>query len=110
MSEFLSLDIEIGGRGRKRMPASEVCLHMRVYDQYFDFEIVGDEYPMVQLFVTDDETPRFTQMFSMPITLGEAGIYREGERLYFYPHEYRDKQERSDPVAAEVFEPVRAAA
>lgn len=101
MSQFLQHRIKIGQRGRKRLPASEVCLHMRVYDKYMDFEIVGDKYPGVQLFVTDDKTPRFTQPFSGSITLGEAGIFTDREGYYYYPHEYRDLSDTADPVASE---------
>lgn len=101
MSQFLRHRIKIGQRGRKRLPASEVCLHMRVYDKYMDFEIVGDKYPGVQLYVTNETTPRFTQQFSGSITLGEAGIFTDADGYYYYPHEYRDFSPTVDPVASE---------
>ena len=95
------------------MPASEVCMHMRVYDKYFDFEIVGSDYPMVQLYLvpeSGESADRFVQPFSMPITLGEAGIRQQEGRLYYYPHEYRDSHPDCDEVANEVIPPSRVAA
>jgi len=79
---FLSHNIELGQRGRKRMPFSEVCMHMRIAGKYMDFELLNKEYPGVQLY--EDGRP-----FSGSITTGEAGIFHDSERgYYYYPHEY----------------------
>lgn len=93
---YLFHNIAIGQRGRKLMPHSEVCLHMRIAGKYMDFEVrVGS----VQLFVTDDSTPRFTQHFSSTITRGEAGVKRDDDsELYYLPHE---TQIPNDPLASE---------
>lgn len=107
---FCCRPAKIGTRGRKRMPHSEVCLHMRVADRYLDFEVIdgGSGYPMVQLYALPERgEQRFSRLFSMPITLGEAGIYRNGETgpyppeadCYYYPHEYQDDSPHSDPLA-----------
>jgi hypothetical protein len=82
MSEQIKCDR--GHRGRKVMPASEACMHMKVTDKPMDFEVT--EHGGVQLFVTDDETPAFSQHFSSTITIGEAGLYYndQGPEEYFY--------------------------
>lgn len=60
---------------------SECAMHMRISDTLIDFEIVGEKYPMAQLY-------RDGRKFSSPITLGECGVYTDhgGDRgMYFYP-------------------------
>jgi len=59
------------------MPASEVCLHMRVTDRVMDFELLSQR--SVQLY-NDDGTH-----FSSSITTGEAGIYEDSDGFYYYP-------------------------
>lgn len=68
--------LEVGDAIRVRMPYSEVCSHMRVAGKPMTVQVVGDDYPMAQLF-GDDGRP-----FSSPILLGEAGIYSDGQRHY----------------------------
>lgn len=58
------------------LPHSEVCMHMRVADQYRWIRLLPGEYPMVQIYNAD-----FSR-FSAPITTGEAGVYTD--RLYGY--------------------------
>lgn len=99
--------IGIGYRGRKRMNHSEVCIHMGIAGQYLDFAVIDGSggrgtvpNPFVQLFVITPE--RFTQVFSAPITQGEAGLFdtHRGESelpCYYYPHEMDDEL---DPVAS----------
>lgn len=55
-----------GHRGRVRLPHSEVCMHMGVAGEVFEFEIT--ERGSVQLC-------RDGRVFSSPITLGEAGVF-----------------------------------
>jgi len=72
-----------------------------------DFLVVGDKYPMVQLFcLPETGQDRFQRLFSSPITTGEAGLFTSadhaveppnGERFYYYPHEYGDE---ADEVAS----------
>ena len=88
--------IEVGGRGRKLMPYSEGCIHMRIAGKYMDFEILEQA---VQLFVTDDNTPRFSQHFSSPILLGEAGVKEHDPPIFYYlPH---GLHAHDDPLASE---------
>lgn len=75
----LRLHIEMGETGRAEMPYSEVCMHMLIAGKVFDFKIVGDRYPMIQLLNPDGS------QFSGPITTGEAGVYSQDDRLFYYP-------------------------
>ena len=92
--------IDEGEVGRKRMPFSEVCMHMKVADQYLDFEVVRSRHTlMVQLYLLPENgEDRFLWPFSMPITTGEAGLYdaeahgmETDKPHYYYPHELRDE-------------------
>lgn len=84
--------INVGQRGVKLMPASEVCLHMKITDKPMIFELVSNR--AVQLYNMDG-TP-----FSFPILTGEAGIFtnyhKEDEthgevwEFYYYPNELRE--------------------
>ncbi len=68
-----------GHRGSKRMPWSEVCIHMGVADQWMNFTVLADG--TVQLF--QDGRP-----FSAPILSSEAGLYDNDDnehRFYYYP-------------------------
>jgi hypothetical protein len=59
---------------RVLLPASEVCLYLRVTGRRMAYELVPDPRggePAVQL-LNDDGRP-----FSIPITLGEAGLTRD---------------------------------
>ena len=72
-------DIAVGESGRGLMPWSEVCMHMQIADKVFDFVIVGEKYPMAQLMQNGRE-------YSIPILLGEAGIYRRADNsMYYHP-------------------------
>jgi hypothetical protein len=62
--------IRPGDDGKAKMPASEVCMYMRICGREMLFHFLPDSY-MVQLF---DESGR---EFSFPIHFGEAGIYRD---------------------------------
>lgn len=73
-----AIRLQPGGEGVKRMPASEVCLHMRAFGRTMAFRLTDTDYPMVQLY---EEGGR---PFSFPILPGEAGIYRDGEGFYYY--------------------------
>ncbi len=77
------------------MPHSEVCLSMQIAGKYMDFEV---RIASVQLFVTDDSTPRYSQHFSSTITMGEAGVKTEDDELYYLPHGI---QLPNDPLADE---------
>lgn len=92
---YLFHTIEVGQRGRILMPHSEVCMSMRVAGKYMDFEVRERS---VQLFVTDDSTPRYSQHFSSSITMGEAGVKTDEEELYYLPHGI---QIHNDPLASE---------
>ena len=75
---LITLYIEPGYSGRKIMGHSEVCMHMKVAGCEMGFELLDQH--MVQLY--DEEG----NLFSSPITCGEAGIYHN-ERDGFYFHE-----------------------
>ena len=98
---YLFHHIGVGQQGRTLMPHSEVCIHMRVAGKYMDFEV---QERSIQLFVTDDSTPRYSQHFSSSITMGEAGMKdttepRCGMAPYYYlPH---GLQLHDDPLATE---------
>lgn len=79
MADRKPVYVEKGKRYFGFMPASEACMHMRISGKCMMFEIVGDQYPMVQLLRADGS------MFSFPITTGEAGIYRDNRGMYYYP-------------------------
>lgn len=81
-----SKTILVGERGRKYLPYSEVCMHMRVSGTVMDFEVVSPR--SVQLYRLDG-TP-----FSFPITYGEAGLFVDGDGFYYYPD---DSKNPSDP-------------
>ena len=73
--------IHPGERGRKLMPHSEVCCHMRVAGKEMNFELLDKEYPSVQLFRDNGD------YFSGPITYGEAGIFRDDNGFYYYKND-----------------------
>lgn len=96
---YLFHHIHVGQQGRILMPHSEVCMYIQVAGKYMDFELRERS---VQLFVTDDSTPRYSQPYSSAITMGEAGIREEplGSMYPFYylPHGLRL---HDDPLATE---------
>lgn len=68
-----------GHVGNKRMPWSEVCMHLGLADSRMDFEVLPGG--MVQLL--KDGRP-----YSAPILAGEAGLYDNHDndhRFYYYP-------------------------
>ena len=83
------------------MPFSEVCMHMRVAGKRMWFKMYNLPHPMVQLYYRRGEkkqgdiaiTP--LEVFSGPITTGEAGIYHQGTNeeyrvgigFYCYPEQ-----------------------
>ncbi len=71
--------IEPGESGRAEMPHSEVCMHMQVAGKVMRFTLLAAKRPCVQLW-RDDGSP-----FSFPILPGEAGIFEEGDAIYYYP-------------------------
>jgi hypothetical protein len=66
---------ERGSVYRSRMPHSEVCCHLKVAGKLMDWMLQGR---MVQL-LSEDLHP-----FSFPILAGEAGVFEDGNGLYFY--------------------------
>lgn len=64
-------DLQVGDRFSTIAPHSEVMLHMNLAGKPIEVEIVSEN--AAQIYV--DGKP-----FSFPVTLGEAGIYREGRR------------------------------
>ena len=61
------------------MPHTEVCMHMRVHNRRMQVELVACSYGyMAQLYTLDG------QIFSLPITTGEAGIYEDQTGHYAY--------------------------
>jgi hypothetical protein len=69
-----------GDRVRLELPFSEVCMHMRVAGRVMDVRMTEDQYPMAQLLNADGSE------FSFPITTGEAGIFGDVDRgFYYYP-------------------------
>ena len=65
-----------GEHGRKVMPHSEVCMHMRVAGREMAFALLDGG--SVQL-LNDDGSH-----FSIPITNGEAGVYEDRDGYYFH--------------------------
>lgn len=65
------------------MPASEVCMHMRIVGQRRVCEFVGER-PMVQLYdqVSEIRDGVDLKPFSAPILTGEAGIYTDEHGFY----------------------------
>lgn len=74
-----NLYIEIGDEGDAPMPFSEACMAMRVAGRRMRFKLVPDRHAgaMVQLLGDDGSE------FSAPVTTGEAGVYRDGDRYYY---------------------------
>lgn len=70
--------VEPGEHGRKVMPHSEVCMHMRIAGREMAFALLNDG--SVQL-LNDDATH-----FSIPITNGEAGVYEDDDGYYYFSH------------------------
>jgi len=62
--------------GINRMPYSEVCMHMRIAGHCMGWKIVGQN--AVQLF------DKLGNVWSAPITLGEAGFYQDSRGIYRY--------------------------
>lgn len=78
--EVQTIYCDVGHRGTKRMPWSEVCLHMNVQDRTMEFEVLPSG--MVQLY-------KDGRVFSSPITSGEAGLYHNTDnesRFYYHPN------------------------
>ena len=67
-----------GEYGKKVMPHSEVCMHMRVAGRNMAFVLLNGG--SVQL-LNDDGSH-----FSIPITNGEAGIYEDDAGYYYRSH------------------------
>ena len=101
-AQHLTYTIDIGGRGRAIMPHSDACRHMKIADKYMDFRVIdgGDGQPFVQLYVTDPDVKRWSQLFSIPITNGSAGlfdtrgIFNTPNPCYYYPHGLREDEIR----------------
>ena len=86
------LNLTPGNRYQAAMPYSEACMHLKVAGKTMWFEIVGDEYPMVQLLERrgpdvkqGDVMITPLQVFSFPITLGEGGVFKDETGFYCYP-------------------------
>jgi len=71
------VNVVVGDRFSKVMPASECMMHMKLVDQRFDFEV--SPFGMVQLF--KDDRP-----FGTKVTTSEIGLMfdEELECYYFY--------------------------
>lgn len=75
--------IHIGETVDIELPYSEVCIHMRVAGKVRPVTLIANtrpdgtaSYPMAQILNLDGSP------FSMPVTYGEAGIYRDGGEFY----------------------------
>lgn len=66
-----TVELQVGDRFSTIAPYSEVMMHMNLAGKPIEVEIVSER--AAQIYVDG-------QQFSMPVTLGEAGIYREGRR------------------------------
>lgn len=70
--------VELGEEFQTELPYSEVCMHMRVAGTTMTVVVVGPvEQAVAQLY--KDGRP-----FSFPITLGEAGVFRDEFGFYYY--------------------------
>jgi len=71
------VNVAVGDRVSKVMPASECMMHMKLVDQRFDLE--ASPFGLVQLFKGD-------QPFGSKVTTSEAGLMfdEELECYYFY--------------------------
>jgi hypothetical protein len=89
------ITIKPGEFGLKEMPYSEACMHMKIAGEFLQFQITESQYPMVQLF-------KEGRPFSFPVTLGEAGIYRDGEELYYYLPDQLVNKEKTEETMEEL--------
>lgn len=64
-----------GQRGKAKMPASEVCMHMHIVGEEMEFLFLSSG-RAVQLFKDGRE-------FSSPILPGEAGLFQDHEGYYY---------------------------
>lgn len=71
--------IKRGEYGFGFMPWSEVCMHMKVSDKLMLFQYLDSG--MVQLYKLNGSK---YELFSFPITSGEAGIYGYGDEAWYY--------------------------
>ena len=82
------------------MPASEVCMHMKLTDTYMWFVVRANR--MVQLYNADPRD-RWARPHGLAITTGEAGLLDHDESgYYFFPHgltnNYSDLRASAKPV------------
>lgn len=74
--------IMVGQSGYADMPYSEVCMCMQIAGKPMHFKVISPH--AVQLY----RDVELTLPFSGPITIGEAGIYHDGDHeMYYYPAE-----------------------
>lgn len=66
--------VQPGQRFTKIMPATEVCMSMKITDQSFECELLPHN--AVQLW-------KDGRHFSSPILPGEAGLYNDGNGFYY---------------------------
>jgi len=72
------IDIRPGDTVTLELPYSEVCMHMRVAGRRMHVRLTDGAHPMAQLLSEDGSN------FSLAITTGEAGIYRDADGFYAY--------------------------
>jgi hypothetical protein len=69
------------------LPWSEVCMHLRVHDTRMTAQLLATAMPMVQLW-------KDGHRFSMAITTGEAGLFRDPVDDRFYGYGITDVRDR----------------
>lgn len=72
----MQVQIQVGEKGKKQMPYSEVCMHLGVAGQKLEFQLLTNR--SVQLFREDGS------FLSFPILPGEAGLYQDDTGFYYH--------------------------
>lgn len=81
------LSIRPGERAEIELPFSEVCMHMKIAGTKMMVELVETPQYLSEHFSYHVQLYKDDVKFSIPITLGEAGIYRTlgpGGTPHFY--------------------------
>lgn len=77
MDSITKVYVEVGESVHKRMPWSEVMMHMNMADKMSIVRIT--ESGMAQLLDSSGRN------YSFPVTLGEAGLYTDAYGIYYIP-------------------------
>ena len=80
--EIVRQTIVPGIRYAKRMPASEVCMHLQIVNKIMGFELINAKrWPSVQLYGVDGNDEDQQLGYSFPIGTSEAGLYERNHEF-----------------------------